>query len=272
MNNKKAALLIIDGQIDFMDLPGSALGVPGACKDMDRVIAFIGANTDLLDNITCTLDSHRTIDISHPSYWMMPDGSPVSPFTPISSAEVKAGKYTPRYNPSWSREYVEKLETQGEFSHFIWPYHCLIGSTGAALYPALHKAVNLWEATKGKTVTFVTKGDNPYTEHFGAFRANIEMAEDPKTQFNQKLIADLMSYGEVFLAGEARSHCVASSLRQLVNEAPALIPKLIILEDCISDVPNMGASFYAEVDAIYAAARKAGVRFAKSTDNVMATA
>lgn len=272
MNNNKAALLIIDGQIDFMDLPGSALPVAGATKDMDRVIKFIENNSDYIDNITCTLDSHRTIDISHPSFWMNADNSPVAPFTPMSSAEVNSGKYTPRFNPKWSREYVERLEKQGEFSHFIWPYHCLIGSAGASLYVPLHKAINKWEAEKGKIVVFVTKGDNPYTEHFGAFRANIEMPADPKTQFNQGLIKDLMKYDKVYLAGEAKSHCVANSLRQAITEVPALADKLIILEDCMSDVAGLPPAFYAEVDVIYQNAKKAGVTFAKSTSSVMATA
>lgn len=265
MNNKKAALLIIDGQIDFMDLPGSALPVKGATADMDRVISFIGRNMDILDNITCTLDSHRTIDISHPSFWMTADNKPVAPFTPISSKEVQDGKYTPRFNPTWAREYVDRLEKQGEFSHFIWPYHCLIGSKGAAMYEPLHKAINEWEAEKGKPVTFVTKGDNPYTEHFGAFRANIEMRQDPKTQFNQELIKNLMEYDEVFLAGEAKSHCVANSLRQAITEVPALANKLVILEDCMSDVPGLPQAFYDEVQVIYDNAKNAGVRFVKST-------
>lgn len=265
MNNKKAALLIIDGQIDFMDLPGSALPVAGATGDMDRVVRFIGTNIDLLDNITCTLDSHRTIDISHPSFWMDAHGNPVAPFTPISSDEVEKGIYTPRFAPTRARDYVKKLEQQGEFSHFIWPYHCLIGSQGAALYGPLHKAINEWEAKKGKPVTFVTKGDNPYTEHFGAFRANIEMPEDPRTQFNQGLIKDLMTYDEVFLAGEAKSHCVANSLRQAITEVPALANKIVILEDCMSDVQGLSKAFYDEVDKIYDNAKAAGVRFVKST-------
>lgn len=268
MKKKEIALLIIDGQNDFMDLPKSSLPVTGATADMDRVILFISRNHDAIDNISCTLDSHRTIDIAHPSYWMQKDGTPVNPFTPISAAQVLDGTYTPRFNPSWSRDYVQALEAQGEFSHFIWPYHCLIGSEGAALYAPLHKAINEWEAKKGTPVTFVTKGDNPYTEHFGAFRANIEMPEDPKTQFNQGLIKQLMEYEMVYLAGEARDFCVANSLRQAITEVPQLAHKLTILTDCMSNVTGLPQSHYDEVDIIYNDALKAGVKFAKSTDSV----
>lgn len=269
--NNKIALLIIDGQIDFMDLPGSALPVAGATKDMDRVIAFIKANKAEIGNISATLDSHRTIDIAHPSFWMKADGSPIDPFTPIFSADITSGKYTARFNPQWANSYVDKLEKQGEFTHFIWPYHCLIGSEGASMYKPLHKAINEWEAEAGRAVNFVTKGDNPYTEHFGALRANIEMPEDPKTQLNQGLIQQLMRWDMVYLAGEAKSHCVANTLRQIYKEVPQLASKLTILTDCMSDVQGLPKEFYEEVDKIYDTAKTAGVKFAKSTDSILAT-
>lgn len=269
MKSKNIALLIIDGQNDFMDLPKSTLPVPGACKDMDRVIAFIQKNTKEIDNITCTLDSHRTIDISHPVWWEDAQGKLVSPFTPISNEDVKKGVYIPRFQPQWSRDYVDQLETQGEFGHLIWPYHCLIGSEGTALYGPLHKAINVWEVDKSIIVQYVTKGDNSMTEHFGAFRANIEMPMDPKTQFNQGLIKNLLEYEAVYLAGEARNFCVVNSLRQAITEVPDLAKKLIILEDCMSDVPGMTPAFCAEVDAIYLSAKAQGARFAKSTDSVL---
>lgn len=269
MNNYKIALLVIDGQVDFMDLPGSALSVPGACKDMDRVIEFIKRNTGELGNITMTMDSHRTIDIAHPSFWMDAHGNPPPPFTAITYEDIKTGKWTSRFAPSHAYAYIKKLEDQGEFTHVIWPYHCLIGSVGASIYKPLHDAVNVWEAKKGMAVDFVTKGDNPYTEHFGAFRANIEIPQDPRTQFNQTLIANLMKYDLVFLAGEARSHCVANSLRQAVTEVPALAQKLVIMQDCMSDVPGFPAAFYAEVQKIYDDAVAKGARMADSAADVL---
>lgn len=262
---RQSALLNIDGQNDFV-LTTGALPVAGAVGDMDRVCAFIKKNALGLGTILLTLDSHRTIDIAHPSWWSDKDGKPVPPFTLITYADLLAGKYTANFAPGWSFEYVRKLEEQGEFMHFIWPYHCLIGSTGAALYEPLQKAVSEWEASKRVPVTYVTKGDNPYTEHFGAFRANIEIPEDPKTQFNQELVRQLMVNDDVYLTGEARSHCVANSLRQAINEVPALASKIIVLEDCMSDVPGLPADFYVGVQKIYDDAAVKGVRFAKSVD------
>ncbi len=249
-----------------MDLPGSALPVAGACADMDRVVAFIDNNSKLLQHLYFTLDSHRVIDIAHPGWWNKKDGSPVDPFTLITNADLQSGMYTARFTPSWSYDYVAKLEAQGEFMHFIWPEHCLIGSPGHGLYLPLLEASKKWERANGRMVEFVTKGDNPLTEHFGAFRANIEIPQDPKTQFNQGLVKKLLENDTVFLSGEARSHCVANSLRQLVNEVPALCSKLTILQDCMSDVPGLPQGFYDSVQVIYDNAKKAGVTFANSTD------
>jgi len=275
MNNKRIALLIIDGQNDFMDIATpeftAALGVPGATKDMDRVVAFIQKNSKEIDHISMSLDSHRPLDIAHSCWWMNADGSPVAPFTLITPKDLNDGKYTPRISPAWSIDYVAELEKQGEFTHCIWPNHCLIGSVGAALYKPLHLAVCEWESSNGKPVNYVTKGDNQYTEHFGIFRANIEIPRDPKTQFNQPLIKTLMEYERVFLAGEAKSHCVVNSLRQAITEVPQLAPKIFVMEDCMSDVPGLPPGFYTAVNDIWNKAKAAGVQFVKSTDNVLAT-
>lgn len=272
MKKYELCLMVIDMQNDFMDQPKATLGVPGAIEDAKRVIAFLHKHSAHIDAVVCTLDSHRTIDISHPAFWMKKDNSPIDIFTPVSPEDVDNGTYTPRFAPAIARKYVHDLQTQGEFSHFIWPYHCLIGSEGAALYEPFHKAINEWEAAKGIPVTFVTKGDNPYTEHFGALRANIEMPDDPRTQLNQNVINLLMKFEQVYLAGEAKSHCVANTLRQIVREVPQLCNKLTILTDCMSDVPNMGQAFYDEVNVIYEDAKKAGVSFAKSTEDIMQAA
>ncbi|HWU41949.1 MAG TPA: hypothetical protein VN132_00885, partial [Bdellovibrio sp.] len=108
----------------------------------------------------------------------------------------------------------------------------------------------------------VTKGTYPLTEHFGIFRANVPVADRPETQLNRDLIDTLGKYDQVFLAGEAKSHCVANSLKQAMEEAPDLACKFIILEDCMSNVTGLGHLG----DPIYAKAKSMGIRFAKSAD------
>jgi ABC-type transporter Mla subunit MlaD len=79
------------------------------------------------------------------------------------------------------------------------------------------------------------------------------------------IFISLQSNDEVIVVGEARSHCVANSLRQLMQEVPSLAPKLTIFTDCMSDVPNLPATFYAEVQKIYDDAKALGVKFSTTS-------
>ena len=259
-----AALLVIDAQVDFCDVPNAALPVDGAVKDIERISSFIGRVSP--DSIFASLDSHYSLDISHPKWWKDSMGNNVSPFTLITSDDIQNGKYTPRIDPVGSLNYVKQLEANGEFSHFIWPEHCLIGTAGHALHPIFFDAISDWMNKKLKWAMFINKGINPCTEHFGIFRANVPITNDSTTTVNQAIFNTLKQFGTVFLSGEARSHCVANSLKQIIEIAPDLLPKLVILEDCMSDVKGLQSDFYKQVDTIYASAKANGAKFAKSTD------
>lgn len=263
---KENALIIIDAQVDFTD-PKGALYVAGANEDVKRIAAFILTNQDKLDHIALTLDSHRVVDISHPAWWADANGAEVKPFTPISLADIDSGKYYSTKDPKWSREYVEKLEQEGEFGHFIWPEHCIIGTNGHAISPVVIQAVHAWERKRGGSqgAEYVTKGTNPYTEHFGAFQAQVPMSTDPNSQPNLGLLKKLASFENTYLCGQARNFCVVNSLKQILNIAPDLAKKLVVLEDCMSDVPSMPDAVGAMTDAIFDRARGMGVRFATST-------
>ncbi|MCU0444952.1 MAG: isochorismatase family protein [Microscillaceae bacterium] len=257
MRNQNA-LLIIDAQYDFCN-PNGALYVPGAEKDMERLKKMILNNVDSLDHICVTLDSHPVNDISHPSFWQDKTGKQPAPFTQITAQDIKNGAWTPRFYPQQALKYLEDLEKDGKFLHIIWPEHCLMGSRGAALDDNLMDALKTW-TYKGKYYQAVTKGTYPLTEHFGIFMAQVPVADRPETQLNQSLIKTLENYQNVYLAGEAKSHCVATSLKQAMDYAPNLANKMIVVEDCMSDVPNMGHLG----KPIYDEAKQKGVRFVAS--------
>lgn len=262
MNNQNA-ILIIDAQYDFCNPKGS-LFVTGADADMKRLAAWIKSNKGKIDHISVTMDSHPVNDISHPSFWQDKNGNFPDPFTPITAKEIKDGKWSPRFFPKEAINYVQTLEMQGEFGHFIWPYHCLVGSRGAALDDNIMEALIEW-TKDGKFYQVVAKGTYPLTEHFGIFRANVPVANRPETQLNQTLIETLEKYQNVYLAGEAKSHCVANSLKQAMEEAPNLASKFVILEDCMSDVTGLSHLG----TPIYTKAKAQGIRFTKSSDLIL---
>lgn len=262
--NKNSVLLVIDAQNDFHDIQGATLGVPGAVKDTERIAAFIEKMNPR--SIFASLDSHYSLDIAHSAWWNKADGTPIDIFTIVTVDDVKNGKYVPRIDPHRSLAYLEALAANGEFSHMVWPDHCLIGTPGQALHPTFFAGVKDWMNKNMKWVNFINKGTNPFTEHFGIFRANVPLQEDAATQVNQGIFQALNSHDVVYLAGQARTHCVANSLRQMLQIAPQLATKIVVLEDCMSDVPGLPADFYNYVDGMYADAVKQGVQVTKSTN------
>jgi len=260
---KKNALLIIDPQNDFCD-PNGSLYVTGAEKDMERLAQWINQHSMDINFIGVTIDSHQPNDISHPQFWMDKEGNYPPPFTQISSKDVEDGKWVPRFDPRRCLDYLKELEKQGEYPHVIWPMHCVIGSHGAAIFQPLMEAIIQW-TQNGKFYQTVAKGTFPFTEHFGAFRANIPDASRPETQLNHGLIKTLEAYQNVYLAGEAKSHCVANSLKQVLDEAPGLASKFVVISDAMSNVTG----FETLGDPIYERAKNMGVRFTTTKDSLL---
>jgi len=268
----KIRLLIIDPQMDFCDGPSpGALPVPGAWDDMRRLAALVDRLGPRIDDIDVTLDSHRTIDIAHPAWWIDGKGANPAPFTIVTAAAVEAGVWTTR-NPAWraaSLEYLRKLEASGKYPHTIWPPHCLIGSPGHAVQPDLCAALRRWEEREFGMVNFVTKGSNPWTEHFSAVAAEVPDPNDPTTMLNADLIDALRDSDMVVIAGEALSHCVKSTVLDIAdNIGDGHVRKFVFLTDCSSPVPAVpnGPDFPALGRAFVADMQRRGMRLATSAD------
>lgn len=259
MKKDKSALLLIDPQYDFCN-PKGALYVPGSEGDIERISRLISLHANAIDQIFVTLDTHHVIDIAHPMFWEDPNGHVVAPFTLISLQSVQNGKWIPRYNKDAVIAYLAALEAEKSFKHFIWPEHCLIGSQGASIDNKLLDAILAWTHQTGKDYKAIPKGLNTMTEHFGIFKAQISLDNQTDTQLNQVLINQLATFDRILIAGEARSHCVATSIQQILNFAPELIKKSIVLTDCMSDVPNWGYL----ADPIFELAEKSGMIFTTS--------
>lgn len=235
-------LLIIDPQVDFMDLPGSALPVKGASADMERLAAFIERVGAGIDRITVTLDTHELHDIGHPVFWRTADGRMPAPFTPVSVEDVEQGRIDAA-DPAlrtYVRGYLRALEAGKRFAHMVWPVHCQIGSPGHAIHPAVLRAVNDWETRSGTPARRVLKGRNRLTEHYSAVRAEVVDPQDPSTDTNRELVDSVAGCECTLVAGEALSHCVRATVEDLVAELRTRASKpaagLVLLTDAMSPV------------------------------------
>ncbi len=237
--SQKIHLVVIDPQNDFMDAKGSALPVPGATEDMKRLALFISNYGDRLEDIHVTMDSHQVVDIAHPAWWRNSKGESPAPFTIINADDIESGIWTPR-DPNArvrSLDYVRKLETGGKKMLCIWPPHCLIGTVGHSVQKDLVDVLLAWQEKEYAMVDFVTKGTNPYTEHYGGLMAEVPDPTDPTSQLNTKLLETLQKADIILIAGEALSHCVMETLNQITdNIGTDHLKKIQILTDCSSPV------------------------------------
>ncbi len=253
-------LLIIDPQNDFCDSNG-ALHVPGAEEDCIRLASMIDRIGNNLQSIHVTMDTHHFFHIAHPVFWLDGDGNHPEPYTIITRELIDSGAFrasVPQYQ-HYAGEYVSTLERTGKYNLCVWPPHCLIGTWGHNVFPVLSGKLIDWEQSlPGRVVDYTYKGSNVRTEHYSAIRAEVSDAADPNSRTNFALIERLKTADVIAVAGEALSHCVANTIRDLLTCIPS--EKLVVLDDVSSNVPGfekLGNDFLSEI-------RKIGVRIMSS--------
>jgi nicotinamidase/pyrazinamidase len=252
-----AQLLVIDPLRSFMD--DGSLPVPGAHEDARRLGRHVDDKGDKYRVITVMTDAHHIIDVGHPEFWRDQDGnipqlSPTNPAMPIFNEQIKSRIWVPQYEnakPSALRvgkrdrtigEYVDyysyTLEEQGEYPLFVYNEHCLIGSDGASVESKLFEAFSRWERRKYRNVNYVTKGSNPWTEHYGALQANVPLPSDPTTGLNMDILNMLRTADIIGVAGWALSHCYRATVNQIAqNIGEQHLSKIHLLRDCTSPIP-----------------------------------
>lgn len=270
----KIHLLGIDPQIDFMgddsgnpfteeltsgQIRTASLPVPGAIADMERFAALVDRIAPRLSDIHITLDTHRTMHIAHPEFWVDENGNhPIPLITMISADDVRNDIWRPRVRKDYVISYLEALAADGKFPHIIWPPHCRIGTWGHGVYPALEAALTRWERERVGCVNFVTKGSSLWTEHFGGLAAQVQDPSDPSTQLNTGLIRIFQEADIIGVGGEALSHCMKTTVEQIAdNIGDEHIGKIHLITDCMSpvaavpgaDFPEIGRQFLRDMEA-----------------------
>jgi nicotinamidase/pyrazinamidase len=261
MAKPKVCLFAIDCQVDFCDQNVGRLAVPGADEDMKRLGTMVKKYGGDIDDIQTTMDSHYGLHIAHSRCWVDKNGKhPVPLFlrdgntvpTPITLDDIKSGEWR-AYNTAWQDRYVaylESLEKNGRYALMIWPDHCIIGHPGQNLDSNFFEAITDWEDRFFAMAQRTTKGSNPFTEHYSAVKADVIDPKDPKTRLNTKLIDLLKEYDVILGAGEALSHCLANTMRDVFEEfSVEQIKKFVLLTDATSSVPGceqMGQDFIDE--------------------------
>ncbi len=269
MKKERVELLIIDPQNDFCD-PHGALFVAGADKDSERLAKMIGRLRDRIDDIHVTLDSHHLVDVAHPIFLVDQNGNHPAPFTMILESDVSSGKWRTT-NPGFMKRfiaYLNQLTKNGRYPLCVWPPHCLIGSWGHNVVPVVFEQLLSWEANFAM-VDYVIKGSNIWTEHYSAVQAEVPDASDPGTMLNTGLIQTLRNADIIGITGQALSHSVANTVRDIANNfGEDNIKKMVLLIDTTSPVGDLpGSSIFKNMaEDFVSEMTKRGMKVQKSTD------
>jgi nicotinamidase-related amidase len=268
-----------DCQVGFCT-PGASLFVEGAVEDTQRTLAWLYRNLDRISALLFSLDTHRVFQIFHPAWWMDARGQHPAPLTVITADEVRRGVWTPVRDRAACIEYCEKLEASGKYVLTIWPYHVLLGGISHTLVPAMMEAAIFHSLVRQQQTHFEIKGEHPMTENYSVLSPEVqELGGQSIGGFNTPFFETLLSYDRVYVFGQAKSHCVRSTLLDirdhLQTSQPALTDKIWILEDAMSPVPAPPLDplppeldFPRIAEETMAVCRQAGMHVVKTTDPI----
>jgi nicotinamidase-related amidase len=279
-DERRVCLLLVDCQNTFCT-PGFELVVPGAVEDNRRLCEFLYRNLGQITRVVASLDTHQAAQIFHALFLVDADGNHPEPYTLVSVQDVERARWRvdpaaaaslglePEHAEQHLRHYVRALAEGGRFELTIWPYHALLGGIGHALVSAVEEAVFFHTIARHSQPELEIKGRHPLTEHYSIFGPDVTHGPhgEQLSGRNRALIEDLRGYDAIYVAGQAKSHCVAWSIQDLLAEVPA--GKVHLLEDCTSPVVVPGAvDFTTEADAAFARFAEAGAQLARSADPV----
>ena len=234
-DKEKTLLIGIDIQNDFME--GGTLGVAGAKEDVKRLNKFIYNNLYKITDMIVSLDTHSPFQIFHQCWWKDSKGNNPDVFTVIKYEDAANGKWHAVNYEKESIEYLKKLKELSKKELVIWPYHCIEGTIGAALEESFSKMMNFFSIIRDSKVKTVIKGKNPLSEMYGIFKPEW----DRESVVNLELLEKIKNYDKIFIAGEAKSHCVLESIMQILNyykDNKDITSKIYIIEDCMSTIPG----------------------------------
>jgi nicotinamidase-related amidase len=287
----RICLLAVDVQNTFC-IPGFELFVAGrsgtgAVDDSRRLCEFVYRNLGAITQILPSLDTHHAMQVFH-AIWLVDDrGNHPDPYTLVSADDVAAGRWRVNgavadalgigadYAERHLAHYTRRLAEGGKYDLTVWPYHAMLGGIGHALVSAVEEAVFFHGVARLSRPEFQVKGDNPLTEHYSMLGPEVTEGPDGDRlgQTNTALIEKLLDFDAVVVAGQAKSHCLAWTIDDLLEgddeRERGLAERTYLLEDCTSPVVVPGAVDYTdEADAAFERFARAGMHVVRSADPI----
>ena len=284
----RVCILAVDVQNTFC-VPDFELFVAGrsgsgAVDDSRRLCEFVYRNLGTITQIFPSLDTHHAMQVFHAIWLVDEHGNHPGPYALISPDDVEAGRWRVNgavaealgigvdYAERHLAHYTRQLAEGGKYDLTIWPYHAMLGGIGHALVSAVEEAVFFHGVARYSQPEFQVKGDNPLTEHYSMLGPEVTKGPDGDRLggMNTELIDRLLTFDAVVVAGQAKSHCLAWTIDDLLADDDArerrLAERTYLLEDCTSPVVVPGIVDYTdEADAAFERYADAGLHVVRST-------
>ena len=286
----RLCLLAVDVQNTFC-IPDFELFVAGrsgtgAVDDNRRLCEFVYRNLGTITQIFPSLDTHHAMQVFHAIWLVDEHGDHPAPYTLVSAEDVETGRW--RMNPAVAEalgidvdyaerhlaHYTRRLAEGGKYDLTIWPYHAMLrwhrarprlGGRGGGLLPRHRPA---------QPARLPGQGRQPAHRALFDARAGGDRGTGrrPPRWKNTELIEKLLTFDAVVVAGQAKSHCMAWTIDDLLEDEAAgerLAERTYLLEDCTSPVVVPGVVDYTdEADAAFERYAAAGMHVVRSTDPI----
>ncbi|HEX6651340.1 MAG TPA: hypothetical protein VF072_01245 [Thermoleophilaceae bacterium] len=286
-DSPRVCLLAVDVQNTFC-IPGFELFVggrsgTGAVDDSRRLCEFVYRNLDTITQVFPSLDTHHAMQVFHAIWLVDAEGNHPQPYTLVSPEDVEAGRWRVNeavadalgldagYAARHLAHYTRALAGGGKYNLTIWPYHAILGGIGHALVSAVEEALFFHSIARYSQPDFQVKGDNPLTEHYSMLGPEVTEGPDGERLggLNTALIERLLEFDAVVVAGQAKSHCIAWTIDDLLEDESVrgrLAERTYLLEDCTSPVVVPGAVDYTdEANAAFERYAAAGMHVVQSS-------
>jgi nicotinamidase-related amidase len=283
----RVCLLAVDVQNTFC-IPDFELFVgghsgTGAVDDSRRLCEFVYRNLGTITQVFPSLDTHHAMQVFHAIWLVDENGNHPEPYTLVSPEDVESGRWRVNaavadtlgldhgYAARHLTHYTRALAAGGKYNLTIWPYHAMLGGIGHALVSAVEEALFFHTVARYSQPDFQVKGDNPLTEHYSMLGPEVTEGPDGERLggLNTGLIEKLLGFDAVVVAGQAKSHCLAWTIDDLLEDESVrdrLAERTYLLEDCTSPVVVPGAVDYTdEADAAFERYAAAGMHVVQST-------
>ena len=236
----------------------------GAVDDNRRLCEFVYRNLDAITQVVPTLDTHQAMQVFHAIWLVDPEGRHPEPYTLVAASDVESGRWRvdpavaeglelgPDYAHRHLLHYTRALEASGKYRLTIWPYHAMLGGIGHALVSAVEEAIFFHTIARRSQPDFQPMGRSPLTEHYSVLGPEVTHGPDgePLGERNAPLLEQLLADEAVVIASQAKSHCVAWTIDDLLSSRllleRGLVEKVYLLEDCTSPVVVPGAVDYTD--------------------------